>query len=229
MDAERALRIQRVEVPRIKALAVREGPILFAEGKGKPYVVDPVALKVHPFLPSPLPSLRCGLPLHTCICRAVARLEVLATGPARSRSLFARLRVEGAEKSYSVCCMRYALSSLGRVPGNSSARYRPRAHTHAHPSSWFYFMSGAVSLTPFLVKLTFIRRAQPPVFDGILLRQKGYAGGKETSDQPLASGDGQKGGHEDPGLVPRIPPGRCRVTSVRLLRLTEWRRKCSVP
>lgn len=30
MDAERALRIQRVEVPRIKALVLREGPILFA-------------------------------------------------------------------------------------------------------------------------------------------------------------------------------------------------------
>eukprot|EP00752_Nemacystus_decipiens_P002143 g2042.t1 len=46
MDAERALRVQRVQVPRIKALAVREGPVVFAEGKGKPYVVDPVALKV---------------------------------------------------------------------------------------------------------------------------------------------------------------------------------------
>lgn len=46
MDAQRALRIQTVEVPRIKAIAAREGPILFAEGKGKPYVVDPVALKV---------------------------------------------------------------------------------------------------------------------------------------------------------------------------------------
>lgn len=46
MDAERALRIQRVEVPRIKALAIREGPILFSEGKGKPYVIDPVAVKV---------------------------------------------------------------------------------------------------------------------------------------------------------------------------------------
>lgn len=61
MDAERALRIQRVEVPRIKALAVREGPILFAEGKGKPYVFDPVAVKVLPF-----PSLR---PLFGAIFR----------------------------------------------------------------------------------------------------------------------------------------------------------------
>lgn len=55
MDAERALRIQRVEVPRIKALAVRKGPILFTEGKGKPYVVDPVAVKVgFPFARSSL-------------------------------------------------------------------------------------------------------------------------------------------------------------------------------
>lgn len=46
MDAQRALRTQRVEVPKIRALAAREGPILFAEGKGKPYVVDPVAFKV---------------------------------------------------------------------------------------------------------------------------------------------------------------------------------------
>lgn len=52
MDAERALRVQRVEIPKIKALDVRKGPILFAEGKGKPYVVDPVALKVLPFAPS---------------------------------------------------------------------------------------------------------------------------------------------------------------------------------
>lgn len=49
MDAERALRIQRIEVPRIKAVAVREGAILSAEGKGKPYVFDPVALKVMGF------------------------------------------------------------------------------------------------------------------------------------------------------------------------------------
>lgn len=46
MDADRALRVTTVEVPRIKAIAAREGPILFAEGKGKPYVVDPVAIKV---------------------------------------------------------------------------------------------------------------------------------------------------------------------------------------
>lgn len=46
MDAERALRVQTVEVPRIKAIAAREGSILFAEGKGKPYIVDPVAVKV---------------------------------------------------------------------------------------------------------------------------------------------------------------------------------------
>lgn len=46
MDAERALRVQKVEVPRIKAIAAWEGSILFAEGKGKPYIVDPVAIKV---------------------------------------------------------------------------------------------------------------------------------------------------------------------------------------
>ncbi|CAN0081825.1 unnamed protein product [Scytosiphon promiscuus] len=46
MDAERALRIRTVEVPRIKAIAAREGSILSAEGKGKPYIIDPVALKV---------------------------------------------------------------------------------------------------------------------------------------------------------------------------------------
>lgn len=46
LDAEQALRIKTIEVPRLKAVTVREGPILFAEGKGQPYVVDPVALKV---------------------------------------------------------------------------------------------------------------------------------------------------------------------------------------
>lgn len=46
MDAERALRVQTVEVPRIKAIAAREGSILSAAGKGMPYIVNPVALKV---------------------------------------------------------------------------------------------------------------------------------------------------------------------------------------
>lgn len=50
MDAERALRVQTIEVPRIKATAARKGSILFAEGKGKPYVVDPVAIKVCQFV-----------------------------------------------------------------------------------------------------------------------------------------------------------------------------------
>lgn len=46
LDAERALRVRTVEVPRIKAIAAREGSILSAAGKGMPYVVNPVALKV---------------------------------------------------------------------------------------------------------------------------------------------------------------------------------------
>ena len=45
MDAERALRSRRHEVPFIKALAAREG-ILAAENKGQPYTIDPVALQV---------------------------------------------------------------------------------------------------------------------------------------------------------------------------------------
>lgn len=102
MDAERALRVQRVEVPRIKALAVREGPILFADGKGKPYVVDPVALKVLPFLPS-LPFVLSSLRFAAVCARgAEVRLEVLAARPARTRGSFKRLRVEEAEQSCSV-------------------------------------------------------------------------------------------------------------------------------
>lgn len=46
MDAERALRNRTIEVPRIKAVAAREGAVLSAQGKGKPYIIDPVALKV---------------------------------------------------------------------------------------------------------------------------------------------------------------------------------------
>ncbi|CAM9470017.1 unnamed protein product, partial [Ectocarpus fasciculatus] len=46
MDAERALRNRTIEVPRIKAVAAREGVVLSAQGKGKPYIIDPVALKI---------------------------------------------------------------------------------------------------------------------------------------------------------------------------------------
>lgn len=46
LDAERALRDRKREVPILKAMAAREGTILAATGKGKPYIVDPVALKV---------------------------------------------------------------------------------------------------------------------------------------------------------------------------------------
>lgn len=46
MDAERALRVRTVEVPKFKAVAARKGPILSAAGKGMPYIVNPVALKV---------------------------------------------------------------------------------------------------------------------------------------------------------------------------------------
>ncbi|CAM9440116.1 unnamed protein product [Ectocarpus sp. 6 AP-2014] len=46
MDAERALRNRTIKVPRIKAVAAREGAVLSAQGKGKPYIIDPVALKI---------------------------------------------------------------------------------------------------------------------------------------------------------------------------------------
>lgn len=45
LDAERALKVRKREVPYLKALAAREG-ILAAEGKGEPYTIDPVALQV---------------------------------------------------------------------------------------------------------------------------------------------------------------------------------------
>ncbi|CAM9276018.1 unnamed protein product [Ectocarpus sp. 12 AP-2014] len=46
MDAERALRNRLIEVPRIKAVAARKGAVLSAQTKGKPYIIDPVALKI---------------------------------------------------------------------------------------------------------------------------------------------------------------------------------------
>ena len=45
LDAERALRIRKYEIPYMKALGAREG-ILAAGGKGQPYTIDPVALQV---------------------------------------------------------------------------------------------------------------------------------------------------------------------------------------
>lgn len=119
MDAERALRVQRVEVPRIKALAVREGPILFADGKGKPYVVDPVALKVLPFLPS-LPFVLSSLRFAAVCARgAEVRLEVLAARPARTRGGGWRKRNSRA-LLYAICAVD-PRSSPGRLFCQSSA------------------------------------------------------------------------------------------------------------
>lgn len=70
MDAERALRIRTVEVPRIKAVAPREGSIVSAEGKGKPYIINPVALKVRH---ASTFSLRCAG--STLSCRSVKPSE----------------------------------------------------------------------------------------------------------------------------------------------------------
>lgn len=46
MDAEHALRDQRREIPYLKASGPRTSGIVTAEGKGKPFILDPVALKV---------------------------------------------------------------------------------------------------------------------------------------------------------------------------------------